>query len=425
MRNQWVGLALVVMLGAGFACPAPAQDFFFKDGDVVVMIGDSITEQHLYSTYVEMWTICRYPHWKLTFRNVGIGGDRSIGGQSRFQRDVVSFQPTALTVDFGMNDGNYQPYSPNAFKTYMGGLQGMADQAKAANLRVAWITPSPVEKKEDGSAIEGYNQTLEKFSAGVREIAEKNQGVFVDQFHPFIDIQDKARADDAKNRIGGGDWVHPGPPGQALMAWAILRGLHFPSLVSSVEIDLGSPELLAKTQNCKVTQLAKKNGGLAFEQEDNALPFFPEQAKSILRWAPILEDLNQYRLKVTGLKPGRYEIRLGGQKAAVFADAELAAGVNLASAALKTGPVADQVKRVWEAVQAKNNYYHDRIFRGVVLMAVHIPDFLEIQLSPDEIEAKRKSAVAARLTKMPQYDAAIQKALTTRLHKVEIIPIEN
>ena len=68
---------------------AKADDFFFKDGDVVVMIGDSITEQHLYSNYVEMWTVTRFPQWKLTFRNVGIGGDRSTGGDGRFaQRDT-------------------------------------------------------------------------------------------------------------------------------------------------------------------------------------------------------------------------------------------------------------------------------------------------------------------------------------------------
>jgi len=174
-----------------------------------------------------------------------------------------------------------------------------------------------------------------------------------------------------------------------------------------------------------VSQLAKKNGGLAFEREDSALPFFPEQAKSILRWAPILDDLNQYGLKVNGLKPGRYEIRLGEKKVAEHSDSELAAGVNLAEAALKTGPVADQIRKVWEAVQAKNSYYHDRIFRGIVLVSVIFPDFLEIKMSREEIEAKRKAAVAQRLTRMPQLDAAIQKALIMRPHRVEIVPIEN
>ena len=73
-----------------------------------MMIGDSITEQHLYSNYVEMWTVTRFPSWKLTFRNVGIGGDTSGGGNARFGRDVLTHKPTAMTVDFGMNDGRYR-----------------------------------------------------------------------------------------------------------------------------------------------------------------------------------------------------------------------------------------------------------------------------------------------------------------------------
>src|ERR1700716_3084123 len=96
-------LAFVLFL---ISAPAlRADEFFFRDGDRIVIIGDSITEQHLYSNYVEMWTVSRFPAWKLAFRNVGIGGDTSPGGNGRFKRDVLSFHPTAMTVDFGMNDG--------------------------------------------------------------------------------------------------------------------------------------------------------------------------------------------------------------------------------------------------------------------------------------------------------------------------------
>src|SRR5262245_37200269 len=178
--------ALCVLAVNSFFLHAQSDEFFFRDGDVIVMLGDSITEQHLYSNYVEMWAVTRFPNWKLTFRNVGIGGDRSTGGNQRFQRDVISFKPTAMTVDFGMNDGNYQPYTNESFQIYMNGLQGMADQAQAAKIRVAWITPNPMENQENGPALSGYNKTLEQFSAGVREIAEKNRDLFIDQFHPFI-----------------------------------------------------------------------------------------------------------------------------------------------------------------------------------------------------------------------------------------------
>ena len=160
---------------------AHAEEFFFKPGDVVVMIGDSITEQHLYSNYVEMWTSTRFPKWKLTFRNVGIGGDTSGGGNSRFTRDVLVHKPTAMTVDFGMNDGRYRGFEEATFKPYMDGLQGMANQAKAANIRTAWVTPQPLDTDQQGpTALTAYNQTLEKFSEGVKSIADTNGGLFVD-----------------------------------------------------------------------------------------------------------------------------------------------------------------------------------------------------------------------------------------------------
>jgi lysophospholipase L1-like esterase len=413
----WAALSAVI----SFCSPAAADDFFFHDGDRVVIIGDSITEQHLYSNYVEMWTVSRFPKWNITFRNVGIGGDRSTGGNSRFKRDVLAHQPTAMTVDFGMNDGNYRAFDEPGFKAYMGGLQGMAEQAKAANIRVAWVTPSPVEKAEEGPAIEGYNQTLEKYSAGVRQIAENHSGLFIDQFHPFVVAIDKAREANAKNRIGGGDAVHPGPPGQAVMAWAILKGLQFPRLVSEVEIDAGQPKVVA-SDNCQVSELAAQDGAIRFQRADEALPFFPAEAESINQWAPVRDELNQYGLKVTGLKPGKYDVRLNGTKVADYTADELAAGVNLAKPALAAGPVAEQVTAVWNAVKAKNQYYHDRVFRGIVLANVSVPEFLGITLSAADIEAKRQSAIAERMGKLPELDAAIRQALAPRSHRVEIVP---
>ena len=201
-------------------------EFFFKDGDRAVVMGDSITEQHLYSNYLEAWTwLPIFPERKITFYNVGIGGDRSPSGSGRFVRDVAEYKPTVLTVEFGMNDAGYKAFQKPLFDNYMAGLAGIAKQAKESKLRVAWITPSPVERKENGPAIVGYNLTLEKFSEGVKKVAAENGGLFVDQFHPCVAVENKARAVKPSNRITGGDMVHFGPPGHALMASAILKGM--------------------------------------------------------------------------------------------------------------------------------------------------------------------------------------------------------
>jgi hypothetical protein len=329
-----------------------------------------------------------------------------------------------MTVDFGMNDGQYGPFRDAVFKPYVDGLQGMADQAKTANVRAAWVTPQPLDGPEPGStALTGYNKTLERFCEGMKMTAEKNGGLYVDQFHPYLAVVDKARGAAPKyERITGGDAVHPGPPGQALMAASILRGLHFPTLVSAVEIDAAAMRV-GVTKNCQATELTANDGGLSFQRLDAALPFFPPEAASILKWTPILTDLNEYGLKVAGLKAGRFEVRLGGTKVAEYSAEELAAGVNLASAALASGPIAKQVQAVKAAVEAKNKYHHDKIFRGIVLAPVSIPKWLDLNLSHDEIEAKRRAAYDKRMKKLVELDSAVQKSLEMKPQRVEVVPV--
>src|SRR5437763_6935173 len=91
--------------------PAESPDgFFFRKGDRIVFLGDSITEQYQYSTYMELYLTTRFPDWDLTFLNAGIGGDTATGGARRFAAHVLAEKPTAVTIDFGMNDGGYRDF---------------------------------------------------------------------------------------------------------------------------------------------------------------------------------------------------------------------------------------------------------------------------------------------------------------------------
>jgi hypothetical protein len=106
--------------------------------------------------------------------------------------------------------------------------------------------------------------------------------------------------------------------------------------------------------------------------------------------------------------------------------AELAKGVNLAPQILlqKVGQPSDanlvlaQVLAVKAAVEKKNKYHHDSIFRGVVLAGV--PDFLK--LSAQEVEQKKEAAFEERMAKMPELDAEVRKALEMKAHDVEVVP---
>ena len=130
MKTAFRKLLFALAAAAFFATSAVAGDFFIKDGDRVVFLGDSITEQRLYTTYIEAYALTRHPDWKLWFRNVGWGGDTSWLRQRAhpdekqlfaadeatqqkmvedsvgrgLRRDVLPLKPTVVTIKFGMND---------------------------------------------------------------------------------------------------------------------------------------------------------------------------------------------------------------------------------------------------------------------------------------------------------------------------------
>src|SRR3954464_4086878 len=101
-------LALTLLTGI---CLQAAQNggFYLKEGDRVVFYGDSITDQRLYTTYVETYVVTRFPKADITFVHSGWGGDRVGGGtggmiDKRLKRDVFAYKPTVMTVMLGMND---------------------------------------------------------------------------------------------------------------------------------------------------------------------------------------------------------------------------------------------------------------------------------------------------------------------------------
>lgn len=79
-------------------------DFLVQDGDVWVMVGDSITWQNLYTVYLEAFVRARYPQMKLATVNSGCSGETFIGAQIRWKTSITNHNPTLVTVDYGMND---------------------------------------------------------------------------------------------------------------------------------------------------------------------------------------------------------------------------------------------------------------------------------------------------------------------------------
>src|SRR5947209_7125023 len=116
--RRFLGVLVLFVVAAPLAAAEPTG-FFFKDGDRIVFLGDSITEQYQYSTDIELYLTTRFPKWKQTFINAGISGDTATGGANRFQQHVLGEKPTAVTINFGMNDGGYGAFNPGSNKNFV------------------------------------------------------------------------------------------------------------------------------------------------------------------------------------------------------------------------------------------------------------------------------------------------------------------
>jgi len=71
----WLSLAVTLTLSSLAGARAEEPFFFHNGDDPIVFLGDSITEQHMYTTYLEAYVLTRFPDWHARFRNVGWGGD--------------------------------------------------------------------------------------------------------------------------------------------------------------------------------------------------------------------------------------------------------------------------------------------------------------------------------------------------------------
>lgn len=401
-------VAAVAVLSSNVAAAEQPGKFFFQSGDRIVFLGDSITEQYQYSTDIELYLTTRFPKWNLTFINAGIGGDTATGGANRFAEHVLAEKPTAVTINFGMNDAGYGVFNPAANANYVKQTEAMLQAAKKAGVRVALVSPNAVDRRVQ-PRFKQYLETQKEFYAPLKDLAAKHEFPFADQYAVTRAALEKMETDGAAKVIPFGDGFHTASPGGLFMAHAILTGLQAPALVSDVAIDIAAGE--AKTKACAVEKLKTGSSEVSFDRADEALPL-PIQPDwvSLLPYVNQLKDLNWYGLKVTGLAAGKYELQIDGKASGSFTSTELAEGVNLGN--LTTGPIHEHGQKVFAAINAKNALVHQR-FRGVVMFQA--PDWLA------DVAAERKpQELAKRAEKIDALQKEIYKLVQPQMQHFEL-----
>jgi lysophospholipase L1-like esterase len=210
--------------------PAPAdtpKELQLKQGDTIVTIGDSITEQAGYVHDLDAVIAQQYADLKIPKAiNKGISGQKAEDLVARFDKDVVQLKPTYVTVSIGINDVWHrvkQPHDPKVLAAYRENVAKMVDMAQAAGIKVILLTPTVIEENPNSEG----NQRLAAYVDAVKQIAAEKKCQVVNLHGIFLDALKKKPKDLSGNWLTT-DGVHMKAEGNAIMAIGILRALGVP-----------------------------------------------------------------------------------------------------------------------------------------------------------------------------------------------------
>jgi len=306
-----------------------------KPDDLLAICGDSITEQKQYSVFIEDYLLMCRPDLNARTMQFGWGGEVSWGFLPRMDNDVLRYKPTIATTCYGMNDGGYAALSDERAKHYRQAMTDVVKKFKDAGARVVVGSPGCVDSTtfKFGVSPDDYNKTLASLRDVARQVAEENGCGFADVHQIMFDTMAKAKAKYGdKYPIAGNDGIHPGANGHLVMAYAFLKALGCDGDIGTITVDLGSNKATA-TQGHVVKSV--ESGAVTIESSRYPFCFFgddksPDATTGIIQFFPFNDDLNRFKLIVSGGNADRYKITWG-ETSKEFSAAALSKGVNLAA----------------------------------------------------------------------------------------------
>lgn len=342
---RWVVLSLAVLMALVAARPTPAATLL-KANDRVVIYGDSITEQRLYSRYIQQYIYCRYPELHVKFFNAGWSGDQAGGALGRLQRDVLVLNPTVVTLFFGMNDGGYRAVNDDTLKNYRANMEGIIKALQDKGVRVVVFTPGAVDyDKRPALRDVDYNKTLAALGNVGKELAQQYHCAFMDVHQPMLDFMTAQKAK-TPDFVMIPDAVHPNPQGHLVMAHLMLQGLGAEAMPAIGTINV------ATGQGVGLHIVSKSAAQITLENMAPLnVPFwFDPASANVMRDSNFLAMAGQ-KLTVRGLAPGTYRVAIDGAGVGAFSNAELAGG------ALLPGSYSALGQRIHDLTDRKENSY--------------------------------------------------------------------
>jgi len=318
------------------ATAAPPPPWEFRDGDRIVLVGDTFIEREQRYGYLETVLTIANPDKDLTFRNLGWSGDTVRGlsragfdppaaGFAQLVEQVKAAKPTVLVVGYGMADS----FDGEAgLSRFVEGYNAFLDAVAPTQARLVLLSPLPHEALPaplpDPSA---HNRDLSLYADAVGRIAAERDAAFVDLFREVAAAREARKAKDAGSPPDTDNGLHP----TALGFW---RLANLPSIL---------PAALARPAASEVKQSTK--GPSVVNKGPLPVPAPPLPGR----------DPSAWKIGHPGLAPGDYTLKVDGRALATKPAAEWALSPLVAG-----NPELAQVEQLRQAIVAKNRLFFYR-----------------------------------------------------------------
>jgi putative heme-binding domain-containing protein len=333
------------------------QPLELRDGDRVVLLGDTLIEREQTFGYLEYVLTTHYPDRHVTFRNLGWSADTPLGasragfdtpdkGFERLKEQLTLVKPTVAFIGYGMAASFNGAPGVADFARDLQKLTDTVRQLAGAGIRLVYISPiahQPLPPPAPDPT--NHNAQLALYVDAIRQLADKENAHFANLFQAFTQTNLPLGTPQLTD-----NGIHLNDYGYRLMSEIVANSLQWESHVWRLGITPNGT-VREGSWGMKMLNLDLKADQAKVELVTEQLVFPAPLALGGQQ--PMFSGKNH--LQIVSLKEGRYDVLVDGT---FLKDADQAALKG--SVTIDHGPEFEQAEELRKTIVKKNELFFHR-----------------------------------------------------------------